>query len=762
MGTTNIDIIYRPVRIAFLVPEGDIGTLVQAAKINSLLWGGMNNPVLSIGGDIEEVRRVIDVYNADTIFSLDDSIDLDVLYDKYSQKRHAQFIGGLNVLDGTWQLHGRESWCLDLINITDHIWNSRTHAWPADRKGNYVKVDWNVEDPESPLFAVLFGAFPKPNSIFEQAFTQGLHCDQVSIDSDAVPSSIIEKRTLIELTTYKLQRRGQEARTQGVFVGSGSNFTDLQHYWNLRAAGIPLIFCNIDNLQRWRNFVEVYLETLQRRLQGGSTAGDFGRYRIPIFYWSVENAAIDALIDSLKIRGKTSKHNLRARAILLEPVIPFLQERRTLANVEKERSGYEISCELPPLTFVDPDNRRVLLQRFVALFSATTEFAFPLHTIRLPAMRDLLEDFGRDILFDPHAAVLQGGSIGLITTSFSCSKRLFPISYAELMKKVLAHVKIKCEASQSGIVANTIIEQLGGLEGSRVLKIRGVRKLIKAFNANDNFDRGTALKYIRDAGGIDRFKSLYINGQPVTADLAFEMLIKKGLVRSGLDLCCVKCRLSNWIPLGRIMEAWTCEYCGETQPIATLLMGPAGKWKYRKSGLFAKDNNQEGAIPVLLTLLQVKRLLEYGGFVYSTAVKLSGTNGVDCEVDLCILQYNRHEQASSDIQSKMEIGIGECKDEGGIIDEKDVQNLTKVYHRLNSKDIRCYIIFSKAADNFTAEEILLFKSLKKDGIPLILFTNNELEPYEPYGDRKETTYHPLLGNTLQEMSWMSSTMYLRG
>ena len=55
----------------------------------------------------------------------------------------------------------------------------------------------------------------------------------------------------------------------------------------------------------------------------------------------------------------------------------------------------------------------------------------------------------------------------------------------------------------------------------------------------------------------------------------------------------------------------------------------------------------------------------------------------------------------------------------------------------------------KTAESFSSEEIELFKTAKKAGYSVILFTNKEIEPYHPYyesGDKEElphVTTHPV-------------------
>jgi hypothetical protein len=179
----------------------------------------------------------------------------------------------------------------------------------------------------------------------------------------------------------------------------------------------------------------------------------------------------------------------------------------------------------------------------------------------------------------------------------------------------------------------------------------------------------------------------------------------------------------NWLTLKSIDDYWTCEYCGGSNQTSPQLKS-RGDWRLRKSGLFAKDNNQEGAVPVLLALMTLKRILDHSTFAYSTALNLHG-HGSSCETDLAVLQYGRRDE--------IEIGIGECKSEGGSIDADDCKNLREVAVRLASLSVApdVYLIFAKASDGFSAEEIALFKELSVDR-ELVLLTNRELELYHPY------------------------------
>ena len=98
-----------------------------------------------------------------------------------------------------------------------------------------------------------------------------------------------------------------------------------------------------------------------------------------------------------------------------------------------------------------------------------------------------------------------------------------------------------------------------------------------------------------------------------------------------------------------------------------------------------------------MTILTIKRIADHSNYIYATALELKGS-GIKCETDLFVMQESH---------SGIEICIGECKSEGGIITKEDCDNLneaTKQLSKLN-KNTEVYIIFSKTNDYFFPEEL---------------------------------------------------------
>ena len=306
--------------------------------------------------------------------------------------------------------------------------------------------------------------------------------------------------------------------------------------------------------------------------------------------------------------------------------------------------------------------------------------------------------------------------------------------------------------SQPGLLATKIIEKLDGIEGGRVFKIRGVRELIQDLKPDQSVTRSEAKCTILSNGQFKKHEGLYIEARAreekkLTTDHVFDFLLRHGFFRGGLELSCDDCNLRNWLSLREIDDVWECDYCGGRN-LTALHLRHRGDWQFRKSGLFAKDNNQEGAIPVILTLLVFLRIMDMSEFVWTTALKLDPPG---CETDFCVLNYRE--------SGGIEIAVGECKSGGGQIDQRDVDNLKKVREKLTSAG-ECYVTFAKTADGFTPDEVALLTEVADQDIPMILLTNREMEPYEPYMEDESDVPEKYV-HSLGEMARNSMKRYLQ-
>jgi hypothetical protein len=349
--------------------------------------------------------------------------------------------------------------------------------------------------------------------------------------------------------------------------------------------------------------------------------------------------------------------------------------------------------------------------------------------------------------FDPWKVRVQKDGIGVTVAAEDNHVALFPVAHELLLRKLLAFAGIKSEISQPGLIAKRLIEQIGGLENAWIFKIRGARALIHSLKSDEWQTRGDATKAIWADGQFKSHEDLFWRMNPAKI---WDRLLKYELFRAGLDLICNHCRLKNWLSLRAMDDAWSCVYCGHSNQ-TSLQLKDRGDWKFRKSGLFAKDNHQEGAIPVMLTLLQFSKALKFHALIHTPSMNLK-TGSMSCETDLCILQYGGWRG--------IEIGIGECKSENGKITEEDIEHLTMIRESLVAKSLNCYLVFSKTADIFSDEEVKLFRGLQKRQVPVILLLNKELEAHELYGKYTDGELRARVVASLEEMARNSASIYL--
>ncbi|MBA7498109.1 hypothetical protein ES704_00844 [subsurface metagenome] len=753
MSTINLSVKYRPVKIGFLVESGDVNALVKAAGMNNLLWGGIHNPIIPVSDDITFAEKIIKLFSVDVLCPTSHTTPIDNLMKKNKFLKLPNFYGKNIFLDKNESLIAY----LDSYNVIYNIYESDfKNKTNKDAKSNFRLVRWNKNDKLANLFAICFGYFPKSYNLkvdFEKAYLNGLQAKEVNIDSS--------KEINYDQTEYiyQLLLTGLELTpiydrffpSNGIFIGDKDNFSDLLYFWNLRAAGFYVFFLPQKYIQTFKRSAEKYIEKLDNKPSLIKNLDDY----ISIYYNSINENKIKEIVKKLNAKKElclscckeTFWNNGNIR-----PAKYHFKEDNILGFVDKPYSNYNISFKLPEKSFIN-DSKNIINQKLLVSIKTTREFAYPEHTINPPFIAELNEFYGREITSHPNDIRIEKDGIAKIIDGYDDFLSLYPLSYKKIFEKIFEYAQIKIDVSQAGLITKRIIEKLGRLEGGRVFKIKGVRKLFREMKTNCYKTRKAIEKIFWDSGKFKKYEKLFIEpreNKALKKGKVFDFLLKKDFLRAGLELKCDNCRLKDWISLKELDDWWDCRFCGYRNRVS-LHLNDQGEWKYRKSGLFAKDNNQEGALPVILTLLQLRLLyLHSSEFLYSSSLKLE-FDSTKCEIDFCTIP--------DDINGKIEIGIAECKDQGGEINQGDIEHFKSIRNKLKKVRIECYFIFSKTA-KFTPTEINLFKNLEKENIGCILFTDKELEPYYPYEEYKdkELPYkHPM---SLKELAINSKYIYL--
>jgi hypothetical protein len=274
---------------------------------------------------------------------------------------------------------------------------------------------------------------------------------------------------------------------------------------------------------------------------------------------------------------------------------------------------------------------------------------------------------------------------------------------------------------------------MGGLQGCRVFKIPGVRDLIRSYGPLQSFTKSGATQSIRGLDpttGIETFaphKQLYICSREsveLKPDDAFAYLLDKKMFRVGLSFVCPNCALEFWRHLDSIETISTCEYCDT--PFNVMPQLKDRDWRFRRSGLFGKDDNQAGGIPVAVVLQQLETTLRGKIFAWTTGMNLESMSleKWKCETDFVLI--------AEDFSEGPQIVLSEVKSAGGEITDADAANLSRVADLFEGSSLQPYIVFAKLGP-FSADEIERCRIARNETRPrVIVLSDRELEPYFVY------------------------------
>lgn len=747
VGTVNIRVRYRPARIGWCVREGNWDDLRLALRLTHVFWGGRFNPVIPVGSSAadELVRR----FRVDVLFGLDDGPGIKEFIERFDELPWPFFDAGLFTSDHVPRF-------LDvshpLQSIVIEPEETAIHALPSS---GLTLVQWREDDPLADVLLATFGAYPKSDHVgtdyadFVRRHTGTV--DELISAEQRIPSHLLDRITPSELSRLDLNwDRIPHETTIGFYVGGANSFADVVNYWNLRASDLDVLFLDPAHLDRMNLLKVSHLKFIGERTNKGiavwsrsqeSVQTALAGESIP-FYWAVEDMHV--------IQG-----NFR-------PPLQFLSEKSVLASLSEQYGRLTLALQLPENPF--PSGFEWRDQHFVVSVRAASGVPDEMETFWTPYIPRLNQWYGRSICFSARSARVEFEGIGIICSIAEESLSLRSIRKQELVTELFGLAGIDARPSLPGRIAARLISQFGGLQGCRVLKIAGVRKLIRKYGPLEDFDRTEAIRMIANCDpvtGQPRFQDyedLFIEQRdPLVLKLkpehAFLYLLDKGVFRVGLTLTCPVCELPFWINLDDIRTRTNCELCRSTFNVTRQLKDRA--WAYRRSGLFGRENHQEGSIPVALTLQQLDtRLHLSGGALFLTNMALAPSKKGDiqpCETDI-FLAMSRGDE--------IEIAIGECKDAGGQIQLDDAKKLAAVADAFPGRGFRAFIIFSKTAP-FTLEEIENCRSAQpsEGGLRVIMLSDRELEPYFMYERTSKEFEVRYTGVSLEHMARVTHDVF---
>jgi hypothetical protein len=743
MALTGFSTKYRTLKIAFLIRKDSIDDFLSAVKINTLLWGGIHNPIIPVGSDPKEAIELIKSIPVDILHPvvLDDNINA-VLKEFPFLKAPRHFT--YEIFTEDWDTKKKKLVYLDSLNIIEKHYHKYFKGQSSKGGSNCILVKWANDDQFKNIFSLTFGNYENNFNLlddFDIAFRKGLRAQEINIKkNDVVPDLAAGKISPLVLTSMDLKNyRGDHYRQNGAFIGDPDDFHDLVIFWNLRATGLIIEFIPINNEDRFVPFIQKHLDILEARI---SKKPSF-HSNLVFYHRSKKQEDIDRIYSKFKTKSiglfKSEIPSDILSDLLRGLPTDYLNWETTKGFVEKTYDKFSVNITLPEKKFITDESERDISNQSLAIsVDSFSHFGFSGYTLKLPFLRSLNEFYSREITFDPWTIRSEEGSFAVIIDINDKDINLYPISHQALINRIFDLAGIKAKRSQPGLLTQEIINSMReseALEACRVFKIKGVRALLKSLEADEKINYTDALKTIGE-NNFNRHKKLFIESRDedeLKPQDVFNFLVKKRIfkpvlrvfekvIRRRKEFKCSKCGLASMIRFSAFERSWVCEYCDHNQYLPDFIPAEFKKnkyWTYKKRGLFSKGNNQEGAIPVILSLLVLKHIFTHNDFLYSTSLICDGCEKKP-EVDFVVLQYGHRD-------NRIEIAFGECKSNTGEINKDDIEKMKSVKEKFEPLGIHCHLIFAKTNDSFSATEIALFKELESEHCPFILLLNQELE-----------------------------------
>lgn len=723
MDTLSLRITYRPLRIGWCVRHRNMDDVRRTLRRTHTLWGGRYNPIIPVGTDVDG-RGLVRSFGVDVLYPAAEVPELTEFAESFPYLRWPGHFRSADFFVET--NHGLQAPFLDISYPVFQL--HEEYVKGEQKTGISVTLfSWDPADPLADVFLAQFGSYPSTEDTgldYVGFITKLLDGKSLSLETDGpVPADAFKAITPSAITRFDLAASGLVAKKDGGFyVGDANNFEDVVNLWNLRAANIEVYFFDVRHENRLGGLRDAYVQWIQSR---NREPRDFPP---AVAIWTREGGPTFSL-------GAFGQHLSGGRIhrcvpTSLKPSPMQFKERSVLASVSESTGKALISVQLPDKPF--RENGAFPPQLMVVGIQPGFGFASdPDKTLVTPYLPEMNEFYRREMIIAGDEIRVQQDGFGIITSADCSDISFYALQASRVIAAVFEVFGIHAEPSLPGQIGKRIIHQMNGLQGCRVFKLPGVRRLIEEFGPLKSFTRGAATVMIAQVDPVTQRPNLpilFVEGTQLTSSSAFDYLLKKGAFRTGLDLVCPNCSLEFWLALESLGHEVVCEYCGKAFNVTRQLRDR--DWRYRRSGLFGKDNHQEGAIPVVLTLQQLETNVHsiLGSRLFETSFKLSsaGAKISPSETDLVALMQ--------DIHGDVQLLIGECKS-GGLtneITEDDVKNLVAVAKSFPPERITVYLLFSKTA-SFSADEITRCMTAQDPSRPrVILLTDRELEPYHVY------------------------------
>lgn len=145
MATTNLHITYRPVRIGWLIRNNSFEDLLWVVHNGTVLWGGISNPVISVGANESTIKEMIREYQPDVPLAVSEDDSITKIQRTYPWLM-PDILRGRSVIGNRTGYFRKHTNYLDFFSLVDCLWDKEFRNKPHDYRSRFRIVNWNKDE----------------------------------------------------------------------------------------------------------------------------------------------------------------------------------------------------------------------------------------------------------------------------------------------------------------------------------------------------------------------------------------------------------------------------------------------------------------------------------------------------------------------------------------------------------------------------------------------------------------------------------------
>jgi len=713
-----------------MVCADDMRAALKAVSINSVLWGGIYNPIVPTSPDECRVG-LLTTFDPDYLVDLTNSALPDPLPNDFKDRIAAE---GELVCEREDRPGARR---LNLgFGIGPVLWHIHENELRGGTKPSPAALATDVPPAWVPYASFVFGDLSGLHDMgvdVRAAYKELALATEVAFDPDKEGVDYGKWVFPINATTYGIRAYGGFGNSSShiAYLGDPCNLGDLIEFWNIRAAGRDVWFLPVTHYQKQRPMLERIVKAGHYHIMNVDNHADLQKApSVPDDQFKSVCEWVKTLgIGPLAFRDWSPRfgvsiprylgdiHAARLEAARAEETTLF--EGETLTPVKMIPPPY-LERDAPPMR-----------HRWAVEVSISNPHTTDDWICRLPRARGMEKLLHRHMASDGTLRLTDNGLVALedCVHERAC---FFPVRTFDVVSTVLEEVTgLRARQSLPGRCAERIIRKMGTLEfDCRVLKMRGVREVITKLNDPDckltkgnirDIVMSTATDHYGRNWREDLYRLLWIARDSLAENFTgvFDFLLDRRVIRPGLTLRCESCFREDWYHVSEFDEEYTCRYCFNRQRVD---FARAKEWQYKADGLFRVPNSADGSVGVILALWRLNALANRWQRGYVSGVELCRSDGsVESELDYCFVVMGPPGGA-------YELVLGEAK---SFVDYEE-EKMRKVTELADRFEVRPYLAFATLKDEFSDAEKSLLRDLVRREYRVIPLTRLELDPYDLY------------------------------